>query len=195
MTNSIETPAEEPKKTTKPKQAAVAAPADTAAAEPIDNATIAKSRFNAAMDDAKAGIEALKGEAHDRAADYRAKAEGNAKDWMEDAMGYAGQAKESAAGYAREGKAKASDALGMLGKSLGDTAPTIDEKLGVKYGDYARSASRQVQEAAVKLDGKSIEELGENARELVRKSPATALGIAAVAGFFLARMFRGGSKD
>lgn len=200
MADDIKTPATTPKRKTAPRKKApskAAVKLDPVAVEPTAEASTAKakSRFNAAIEEAKAGVEALTEEARERAIDYRAKAEVNARDYASQAREYAGQAKETAAGYARDGKAKASDALGVLGKSIGDTASTIDEKLGVKYGDYARTASRTVQEAAVALDNKSIEEMGEDAREFVRKSPGTALGIAAVTGFFLARLFRRGSKD
>jgi ElaB/YqjD/DUF883 family membrane-anchored ribosome-binding protein len=74
---------------------------------------------------------------------------------------------------------------------VGDSAPQIDEKLGEQYGDYARKASRTLQETSAKLDAKSVEELGEDAREVVRKSPGVAVGIAAVVGFFLARLLGG----
>ena len=96
-----------------------------------------------------------------------------------------------AADLAREGKTKASEAISSLGKIVSDNAGTLDEKLGAKYGDYARTASRSLQETAAKLDAKSVDELGEDARQAVRKSPATAVGIAAVAGFMLARLVRG----
>jgi ElaB/YqjD/DUF883 family membrane-anchored ribosome-binding protein len=49
-------------------------------------------------------------------------------------------------------------------------------------------------DAAARLDAKDLDELAEDAREFVRKSPGMAVGIAAVAGFMLARMFRG-SRD
>ena len=44
--------------------------------------------------------------------------------------------------------------------------------------------------AATALDQKSVEQIGEDAREFVRKSPATAVGLAALAGFLLARLLR-----
>ena len=52
-----------------------------------------------------------------------------------------------------------------------------------------------MQEAAAKLDAKDLGELGEDARRFVKDSPGAAIGIAAVAGFFLAKMFRSGSSD
>ncbi|WP_068076752.1 hypothetical protein [Novosphingobium lentum] len=153
----------------------------------------AKSRFNKAIEEAKAGAEALKDEALGRTTAYKEKVAGSASDWTEDAKVYAGQAKDKAADLANQGKSKASDALTGLGKTLADTSSTIDEKLGVQYGDYARSAARSIQEAAAKLESKDLNELGEEAKELVRKSPGVAIGIAAVAGFMLSRLFRGSS--
>jgi ElaB/YqjD/DUF883 family membrane-anchored ribosome-binding protein len=73
---------------------------------------------------------------------------------------------------------------------VAENAATLDDRFGTRYGDYARSASRSLQETAAKLDNKSIEDLGNDAREFVRKSPGTAVGLAAIAGFLFARMFR-----
>ncbi len=39
------------------------------------------------------------------------------------------------------------------------------------------------------------EDIGEDAKQFVRKSPGLAVGIAAVAGFMLARLFKGSSDD
>ena len=103
---------------------------------------------------------------------------------------YAAQAKTKAAELAREGKDRASDALAGLGKMVAENAATLDDRFGTRYGDYARSASRSLQETAAKLDNKSIEDIGGDAREFVRKSPGTAVGLAALAGFMFARLFR-----
>lgn len=153
----------------------------------------AKSRFNAALDEAKAGAAALRAEAGDRlnAVSGQAKDKGNTL--VADAKGCGEQAKGKASELAHEGKIAATDAIASLGKVVGDTAPQIDEKLGEQYGDYARKAARTLQETSAKLDAKSVDELTEDAREAVRKSPGMAVGIAAVVGFFFARML-GGSK-
>ena len=50
--------------------------------------------------------------------------------------------------------------------------------------------SRKLEETAQSLDQKSVEELTEDAREMVRKSPAAAVGLAALAGYLLARLLR-----
>ena len=49
-----------------------------------------------------------------------------------------------------------------------------------------------MQETAAKIEAKDLNELGEDAKEFVRKSPAVAIGAAAAIGFILARMVKSG---
>lgn len=174
-------------------------PASGAPMAATDNVAAAKSRFGKAVEEARAGAEALKDEAVQRSSayseKYREKVTTATGDWQEDAKVYAGQAKEKAAALAKEGKTRASDALAAVGKTIADTAPTVDEKLGPQYGDYARNAARWTQETAAKLESKEIGELGDDIKTFVKNSPGTAIGIAAVAGFFIARMFSGSSNS
>jgi len=115
-------------------------------------------------------------------------------DLMGDAKEYGQMAKTKAADVAVDAKGAASEGIASLGQVVGDTATRIDERLGEQYGDYARKASRTLAETSAKLEAKSVEEIGEDAREFVRKSPGVAVGVAAIAGFVIARMFRG-SRD
>lgn len=185
----------EPKKPTSRKTAAAAATAgiaQTAAeASAASHKAEAKTRFNSALEEAKAGAAALKAEAADKATAMKLQAKDRSQDWVTEAKAYGEQAKGKAGELAVEGKTKASDALSSLGNVVAENAATIDEKFGSQYGDYARKASRSLHEASAKLDNKSVDELGEDAREFVRKSPGLAVGIAAVAGYLLARVFRG----
>src|SRR5688572_2482022 len=151
----------------------------------------ARTRFYAAIEVTSAGVATLRADAMQKGAAYRRTAADSSADWVEDAKAMGSQAKKRAAELADDGKARASDGLAALGKTVSGTAKTIDEKLGKQYGDYARSAARTIQETAAKLDAKDLGELGDDAREFIKKSPGAAIGIAAVAGFFLARMFRG----
>ena len=178
------------KKTTKTATAQpVTATATAANVGVVDNKAEAKTRFNRALDEAKAGAAALRDEAKVRADGYRGKAKAKGDTYRSDAEDYAGQAKVKAVELARDGKTKVSDGLSGLGKLVSDNAATLDEKFGPKYGDYARTASRSLQETAVKLDNKELDELAEDARAAVRKSPGLAVGLAAVAGYMLARLF------
>lgn len=155
----------------------------------------ARSRFGKAVEEARAGAEALRDEAMQRGQAYKEKLASTSSQWQDDARAYADQAKDKAAALAQEGKTRASDALAAVGKTIADTAPTVDEKLGAQYGDYARNAARWTQETAAKLEAKDFAELGDDVKEFVRKSPGTALGIAAVAGFVIARMLGGSSRS
>lgn len=166
---------------------------NTAAAAP-EALTEAKSRFNAALEEAKAGAAALRAEAENRVHAVGDQAKGKGNDLVAEAKTYGDQALAKASDLATEGKNAACDAIASLGKAVADTAPQIDEKFGHQYGDYARKASQSLAEASARLETKSVEEIGEDAREFVRKSPGTAVGIAAVFGFLLARLFRG-SRD
>jgi ElaB/YqjD/DUF883 family membrane-anchored ribosome-binding protein len=160
---------------------------DETLATPNDTAdTPARERFARAIEEAKAGAAALGKEAQERADLYREKLTTTSGDWTS-------QAKDMATDYAKQGKAKASEAVAGLGRLVADNAPLIDEKVGTKYGEYARSAAQSMQDAAARLDAKELDELVEDAKEFVRQSPGLAVGMAAVAGFMLARMLRGSS--
>lgn len=146
----------------------------------------AKERFAKAIEEAKAGAQALGKEAQERADLYREKVTSQSGEWT-------AQAKEKAADYANEGKAKASEAIAGIGKLVSENAGLIDEKVGPKYGDYARSAAQSLQDVSARLDEKSLDDLAGDAKEFVRQSPGLAIGLAAVGGFLLARMLRGSS--
>lgn len=121
------------------------------------------------------------------------KVQSNGKSAMKDEFA---NLKEKAGQQAKQaadrGKERASEALGGFGKILRDSAQTIDERVGAEYGDYARKAADAVDDFAGKMDAKQVEEIVEDARQFVRKSPAVAIGAAAAIGFILARMVRSG---
>lgn len=102
------------------------------------------------------------------------------------------QAADKARLLAEDGKAKASDALGQLSQLLRDAAQQVDHKLGEQYGQYARGAADRVQGFTSAIDEKSVDDLLADAREMVRKSPAAAVGVAAGLGFVVARLLSAG---
>ncbi len=167
------------------------------AAEAVDAAVnTGTSGFNKAIEDAKASAAALKEQAIERSAAVREKVTETASDWSEQAVHMAAQAKEKGIELANQGKTKASEALASVGTVVAENAGLIDEKLGVQYGDYARGTAKSIKETAARLEAKELSELGDDVAGFVRKSPATALGIAAFSGFLIARLFRrSGSSD
>lgn len=103
-----------------------------------------------------------------------------------------GQATDKARAYAEDGKSRATSALSQLSQMLTDAAGQVDEKLGAQYGQYARAAADKVQGYSSALDSKSVDELVDDARALVQKSPAVAIGAAAAIGFVIARVLTSG---
>ena len=177
-----------PKKAAAPRKPRATGVAVSKSASSAKDAS--KARFAKAIEEAKAGAGILGKEAQDRATAYRDQATAKGGEWLDEAKAVGGQAKDRATELAREGKTRASEAISSLGRIVEDNAPLIDEKVGVKYGDYARKAAASIQDGAAKLDAKDVNELGEDGKEFVRKSPGVAVGLAAAAGFLLARIFR-----
>jgi hypothetical protein len=153
-----------------------------------------KARFSRALDEAKAGAQQLGKEAQERADLYREKLTATGSELAGEAKARAEQAKDKASGLAVEGKAKASEALGTLARLVEDNVGIVDEKVGAKYGDYARSAAKGLNDAAARLEAKDLNELGEDVKQFVRTSPGLAIGIAAAGGFLLARLFKGSNN-
>lgn len=121
-------------------------------------------------------------------------ASGGARDSMrEGASNLKGQAGDKLRAYADDGKSRATDALASLAGMIGDAAGQIDEKVGTQFGDYARSASTSVGGFADALRDKSVDDLIDDAKGFVQKSPAVAIGAAAAVGFVLARLLRSGA--
>lgn len=112
-------------------------------------------------------------------------------DWRAQADQIRDQATTTARAAADTAKDKAGNAMHGLSKLISDTAGTVDAKLGPQYGDYARYAAEAVAGAAKSLDAKDINQLANEARDFVRKSPAVAIGAAAVVGFVLMRLAKG----
>jgi len=103
-----------------------------------------------------------------------------------------GQAAEKARGFVGQGLERGSEALANVSKLIGDTASGLDERLGSQYGDYARKAATTIEDTANRIAAKDADELIEDTREFVRKSPGVALAGAAVLGFALVRLVKSG---
>lgn len=103
------------------------------------------------------------------------------------------QASDKARDYAGQGVTRATDALDEAARFLEDTARSVEEKLGPQYGRYGFSAAESLSGFAEQLRGKDVDELVEDVRGFVRKSPAVAIGAAVGLGFVLARLAKAGA--
>ena len=104
----------------------------------------------------------------------------------------AGQAADKARGFVSQGLERTAEALTNVSKMVGDTADGIDERVGKEYGDYARKAADALDKAGRSVGNKSPDELIDDTREFVKRSPGIALAGAAVVGFVLARLVKSG---
>ena len=101
-------------------------------------------------------------------------------------------ASDRAMGFVTQGIERSSGALSNVSALIGDTATSIDERLSSQYGDYARSAASAIERAAGSLANKEPDELVDDARSMIRKSPGIALAGAAILGFALVRVVKSG---
>ncbi len=106
-----------------------------------------------------------------------------------------GQAGDKARDLAQAGKDRATDALDSLVQTVEEAAADIDDKLGNQYGDYARRAAEYIGNFSDSFRDKDVDDLFNDARELVKKSPAVAIGAAAAVGFVVARLARASVPD
>ena len=180
MAEPIDSAAEKPKKTRKAK-AAIAAAVSTAATTSSDAvASAARSpigeQWSATKDTIRAEAQRKAGEIGDEVGKLYERASERAMD------------------VARQGKTKAAEGLESLARVIDDSASRVDDRLGQQYGDFARSAATTVANLAGTLDQQDLDELIASTREFVKKSPAVAIGSAAVVGFMLARLLRSGKS-
>ena len=103
-----------------------------------------------------------------------------------------GQAADKARDLVGQGLERSSEAIANVSKLVGDTAAQLDERLGQQYGDYARKAATTLEDTANRLAIKDADELIDDTRSFVRKSPGVALAGAAVLGFALVRLVKSG---
>lgn len=106
-----------------------------------------------------------------------------------------GQATDKARAFAEAGKDRATAALDDLVKMIEDAAGEVDGRLGSQYGDYARRAAEGIGSFSDTFKDKDVDQIFDEARELVKKSPAIAIGVAAAIGFVVARIARSGLPE
>jgi hypothetical protein len=106
-----------------------------------------------------------------------------------------GEAATKAREYVGQGLERGSTTLTNVATLIEDAVQQIEEKLGPQVGGYARTASQTINGYATSLQNKDPDELVDDARELIRKSPGIALAGAAVVGFGLVRLVKAGIEE
>lgn len=106
-----------------------------------------------------------------------------------------GQAGERLRTYADDGKGKGANLLDEISGVIEDAARSIEARLGADYGDYAHRAAGAVSDFAGKVRDKSVDDILDDGKSIVRKSPVIAIAAAAVVGFALVRVLRTGFDE
>ncbi|MEA3030318.1 MAG: hypothetical protein QOG13_1643 [Sphingomonadales bacterium] len=109
--------------------------------------------------------------------------------------GLRGQAADKLRGFADDGKGRVTGLLEDVSEVINDAARSVDERLGGDYGEYAHRAAGAVADFAGRIRDKSVDDIMDDTRDFVRKSPVVAIGIAAVAGFALLRVIKTGLDE
>ena len=97
--------------------------------------------------------------------------------------------------FVGQGLQQGGTTLTNIASLVEDTVEQIGERLGPQYADYARTASETLNRYATTLQNKDPDELVDDAREIIRKSPGVALGAAAIVGFSLVRLVKAGFPE
>jgi len=140
------------------------------------NGTKRDAGFVATTDDAK-GTDRLVSQVRDQVSNLR------------------GTATDRLRGFADGGKGRATGLLDEVSEVIKDAAKSVDERLGEDYGRYAHQAADALSGFSGRIREKSVDDILDDTRDFVRKSPAVAIGIAAVAGFALIRVIKTGLDD
>ena len=106
-----------------------------------------------------------------------------------------GQATDRARSAAEDGKLRATETLDGFARSIHDVAGNLEEQVGPQLAQYAHRAADTLDEFSANLRSKSVDELVDDARSFVRRSPAIAIGAAVAVGFALSRFLKATASD
>jgi ElaB/YqjD/DUF883 family membrane-anchored ribosome-binding protein len=105
--------------------------------------------------------------------------------------------KSEAGGKARsaaeEGKTKAAETLQSVSRATREAAEKLRGSQAEPFAGYVESAADSIDSFAERMRTKSVDDLVDDMREMVRRSPVIMIGIAAAAGFLLSRFLRASS--
>lgn len=109
-------------------------------------------------------------------------------------LGLRGQATDKLRGVADQGKEHVASSLDGLVTAAREIANKLQDGSFGPIGGYATSAADTLEGWTQAVRDKSIDDLIDDGRELVRTQPAIAIGLAVAAGFALTRFLRAGGR-
>lgn len=106
-----------------------------------------------------------------------------------------GMAESRLLDLAEDGKAELVKSFDGLVAMVHEIAANVESSGGSAVAGYARQAAHLLGDFQAGLRDRPVDELLEDGRELIRRSPGVAIGVALVAGFIAARLFKSGSRQ
>ncbi|GGE06502.1 hypothetical protein GCM10011529_11110 [Polymorphobacter glacialis] len=105
-------------------------------------------------------------------------------------QGIAGVAQSKLLDLAESGKLALVESIDGLAAMSREMAEKVESRGNGLFGGYAWQAANLVGELQDTLRDKPVDELLDDGRDLIRRQPAVAVGIAMVAGFLAARLVK-----
>jgi ElaB/YqjD/DUF883 family membrane-anchored ribosome-binding protein len=96
---------------------------------------------------------------------------------------------------AEEGKAKAAETLSSVSEAARNAADKLKGTKAEPFSGYVESAADSISGLASKIDSRSVDDLVDDVREMVRRSPVIAIGAAALAGFVISRFLKATTRE
>jgi ElaB/YqjD/DUF883 family membrane-anchored ribosome-binding protein len=100
------------------------------------------------------------------------------------------EATSRARSAAETGKAKTAETVDGLAQTMHDAAEQLGARTNPKVANYAHQAADALEGFSAKLREKSVDDIVEDTKTFVRRSPAVAIGAAVAIGFVLSRFLK-----
>jgi hypothetical protein len=95
---------------------------------------------------------------------------------------------------AEDGKAELVKGFDGLLAMVQELAANVDSVGGGAFAEYAHSAADLISDLQTSLRDKPVAELLDDGRDIIRRQPGIAIGIAVAAGFITARIIKAGNR-
>ncbi len=100
------------------------------------------------------------------------------------------EASTKARSAAEEGKTKAAETLGSVSHVTREAADKLKGTQAEPLANIINSAADSVESFAQRMREKSVDDIIDDTRELVRRSPVLVIAVAAAAGFIVSRFLK-----
>ncbi|MBB4630520.1 hypothetical protein [Sphingosinicella soli] len=100
------------------------------------------------------------------------------------------EASTKARSAAEEGKTRAAETLGSVSHATREAADKLKGTQAEPLANIINSAADSVESFAQRMREKSVDDIIDDTREMVRRSPVLVIAAAAAAGFIISRFFK-----